>query len=126
MFLLTGPTRMTSSASFEEALLERQICFKPPKDSETPSIPVHAPVTLNPTPFSKIAFNRALQLQFGFNLLVLRTIQNAPLLKEVCSHLAQSDEFVAKLFQIYLKYPEIPKVKHQKNTYLHFFRYSLI
>lgn len=105
---------MSSSASFEEALLERQICFKPPKDSETPSpsIPVHAPVTLNPTPFSEIAFNRALQLQFGFNLLVVRTIQNAPLLKEVCSNLAQSDDFVAKLFQIYLKYPEIPKVKH--------------
>jgi hypothetical protein len=96
--------------SFEETLLERQICFKPPKDSQNPLIPVHAPVTLNPTPFSEIAFNRALQLQFGFNLLVLRTIQNAQLLKEVCHNLSQSDDFVAKLFEIYLKYPTIPKV----------------
>lgn len=93
--------------SFEETLLERQICFKPPKDSQNP---VHAPVTLNPTPFSSIAFNCALKLQLGFNLLVLRTIQNAPLLKEVCRNLAQSDEFVAKLFEIYLKYQKIPKV----------------
>ena len=96
--------------SFEETLLERQISFKPPKDSQTPSTPIHAPVTLKPTPFSSIAFNRALKLQSGFNLLVLRTIQNAPLLKEVCRNLAQSDEFVAKLFEIYLKYPTIPKV----------------
>ena len=93
--------------AFEESLLKRQICFKAQNDSE-PAF--HAPVTLNPTPFSKIAFNRALQLQNGFNLLVLRTIQNAPLLKEVCSILAKSDNFVAKLFQIYLKYPKNPKV----------------
>lgn len=95
--------------SFEAELLERQICFKPPKSSESLT-PVHAPVTLKPTPFSSLAFKRALQIQPAFNLLVLRTIQNAPLLKEVCQKLAQSDEFVANLFKIYLKYPQIPKV----------------
>lgn len=95
--------------SFEESLIERQICFKP-QDSQKSLKPVHAPVTLTPTAFSSTAFKRALQLQPVFNLLVLRTIQNAPLLKEVCNKLAQSDEFVARIFKIYLKYPKIPKV----------------
>ena len=97
--------------SFEETLLQRQICFKPPSPSSDSSTPVHAPGTRKPTPFSSLAFSRALQVQPAFNLLVLRTIQNGPLLKEVCQKLAQSDRFVADLFQIYLKYPQIPKVK---------------
>lgn len=110
--------------SFEETLLKRQICFNPPKSADSLA-PVHAPVTLKPTPFSAVAFNRALQIQPAFNLLVLRTIQNAPLLKEVCQKLAQSDEFVANLFKIYSKYPQIPKVLTKLNHSL-IFRYFLI
>lgn len=92
--------------SYEEKLFSKQICIQ----SEDSSTPIHAPVTINPTPFSATAFERAITIHPLFNLLVLRTVQNAPLLKEVCSTLAQSDDFVSKLFQIYLKYPAVPKV----------------
>lgn len=91
----------------EEELIRHGICFMPPINS---SKPVHAPISLTPTPFSSSAFNRAVELQPDFNLLILRTVQNAPLLKTVCSKLAEGDQFVSNLFKIYLKYPEIPKV----------------
>ena len=101
----------------EEALLAAQICFKAPNDAKFPVI--HAPVTLKPTPFSSVAFERAVALQPAFNLLVLRTVQNGPLLKRVCSKLAGSDDFVAKLYEIYCKYPEPPKVKlHKARVYI--------
>lgn len=102
----------------EEALLSAQICFKAPKDAANDP-PIHAPVTLVPTPFSAVAFARAVHLQPDFNLLVLRTVQNGKLLRKVCEKLAESDEFVAKLFEIYCKYPDPPKVQQrvQVNSY---------
>ena len=110
------------STEFEAALLSAQICFKASNDSEpeteTNSSLIHAPVTLKPTPFSSVAFERAVQLQPAFNLLVLRTLQNGPLLKRVCSKLAESDGFVAKLFEIYCKYSELPKVQILTNDLL--------
>ena len=111
-FIRTALVRQLMNAvELEEALLSARICFKAPKEAPGES-PVHAPVTLKPTPFSAVAFWRAVQLQPAFNLLVWRTVQNGRLLKKVCSKLAQSDAFVAKLFEIYCKYPETPKVKY--------------
>ena len=97
----------------ESTLLDRQICFKALISNQNATAKyslVHAPITLTPTPFSSVAFHRALKLQAAFNLLILRTVQNGPLLREVCAKLAEGDEFVAKLYEIYLKYPITPKV----------------
>ena len=91
----------------EEELITKGICFKSVDLNST----LHAPINLTPTPFSSKAFNRANELQPAINLLILRTIQNVPLLKSVCSELAEGDDFVAKLYEIYLKYPSIPKVQ---------------
>lgn len=96
-----------NQTEFEEALLSAQICFKSPQSSSI----IHAPVTLNPTPFSSLAFQRACQLQPAFNLLVLRTVQNGKLLKKVCAKLAESDEFVANLFKIYTENSHPPSVR---------------
>lgn len=97
----------------ELALLDHQICFKSSisnSNSTDKYSLVHAPITITPTPFSSVAFHRALKLQPAFNILILRTVQNGPLLREVCAKLAEGDEFVAKLYEIYLKYPITPKV----------------
>lgn len=91
----------------EKALIEEGICIKLADNST-----IHAPVTVSPTPFSSAAFERAVKLQPAFNLLVLRTIQNSSLIKQVCSKLALQDDFVQNLYNIYLKYPKIPKVYH--------------
>ena len=97
---------ITMSSLLEQELLEHRICFK---ERDSDGI-LAAPVTINPTPFSKKAFNQALQLQPDFNLLVLRTVQNRPLLHEICEKLQGSDDFVGKLFNIYKNHPDIPKV----------------
>lgn len=96
-------------ADFEEALLSAEICFKLTQNSDNSAL-IHAPVTLKPTPFSSRAFHRACQLQPAYNLLVLRTIQKGVLLRKVCLKLAESDKFVANLFEVYCKYPDPPKV----------------
>ena len=64
-----------------------------------------APVTLRPTPFSRAAFNRALAIQPLFNELVLRTVQEGSVLRQVCARLSQQDDFVRRLYQIYEKHP---------------------
>lgn len=97
----------------QEELIAKGICFKPPIN-QFDSHPVHAPINLIPTPFSAVAFNRALELQTDFNLLVLRTVQNSRLLREVCGKLAEGDGFVANLYEIYCKYPQVPKVKKKR------------
>lgn len=96
----------------EEELIASGLCFKSQKDSTGNTKPIHAPINLTPTPFSSKAFLRAQNLQPAFNLLVLRTIQNSSLVREVCGKLAESDDFVAKLFEIYIKYPKLPKVNN--------------
>lgn len=88
-------------------LISSEICFK---DSTDLSTSVHAPIALSPTPFPRAAFDRALALQPLYNELVLRTVQNDTLLHQVCSKLSLHDPFVARLYEIYLKYPNPPTV----------------
>lgn len=66
---------------------------------------VAAPVTLRPTPFSRKAFQHAHDVQPLFNELVLRTVQERTLLDSVCKRLAEQDDFVRRLYDIFLKYP---------------------
>lgn len=89
----------------EEILLNNEICF-----NDTENVKIHAPISLNPTPFSSKAFHRATELQPAFNLLVLRTIQNSTLLHSICQQLSKSDQFISKLFQIYQNSLPVPRL----------------
>lgn len=95
-----------------QELIEAKVALLAPNRTDT----VAAAVTLRPTPFSQKAFNRANEIQPLFNELVLRTVQERNILDRVCSRLAEQDDFVRRLYQIFLKVP-LGKVKRKKLKY---------
>jgi hypothetical protein len=84
-----------------QQLIEAKVALLAPNRADT----VAAAVTLCPTPFSSKAFNRANEIQPLFNELVLRTAQERTILERVCKRLAEQDDFVRRLYQIFVKVP---------------------
>lgn len=69
---------------------------------------VHAPVALTPSPFPRVAFDRACELQPLFNELVFQTVREHKLLDDVCAKLADQDAFVRNLYAIFRQHPAVP------------------
>ncbi len=70
--------------------------------------PVSAPVTLFPTPFPKVAFNDADDVQLLFNELYAKVSSDLEFLSEIIDDLAKFDSgFTGKLWEIFLKAKKI-------------------
>ncbi|KAH3678419.1 hypothetical protein WICMUC_001436 [Wickerhamomyces mucosus] len=70
--------------------------------------PVVAPVTLYPTPFSRIAFEQANEVQLAYNELYIKVTNDQDFLLGIIDELSHFDqEFTGKLYQTYLKAKEI-------------------
>ncbi|CAM9010397.1 unnamed protein product [Wickerhamomyces anomalus] len=70
--------------------------------------PVSAPVTLFPTPFPKVAFNDADDVQLLFNELYAKVSSDLEFLSEIIDDLAKFDTgFTGKLWEIFLKAKKI-------------------
>ncbi|KAG0243011.1 hypothetical protein BGX31_011327 [Mortierella sp. GBA43] len=63
---------------------------------------INAPVSLFPTPFPRNAFNNAIKIQPLFNQLVQDISEDDAFLKEVMESLSSVDEFVKRLYDLYL------------------------
>ncbi|KAF9145026.1 hypothetical protein BG015_012024 [Linnemannia schmuckeri] len=64
---------------------------------------INAPVTLFPTPFPSNAFNNAVRIQPLYNQLVHDISQDDAFLKEIMESLSTVDDFVKRLYDLYLE-----------------------
>ncbi|KAF8942994.1 hypothetical protein BGZ47_005931 [Haplosporangium gracile] len=64
---------------------------------------INAPVTLFPTPFPINAFNNAVEIQPLYNQLVHDISQDDAFLKEIMESLSTVDDFVKRLYDLYLE-----------------------
>ncbi|KAI8096912.1 glutathione synthetase [Halteromyces radiatus] len=63
----------------------------------------HAPLALYPTPFPRAEFFKAKDLQIPWNTLIHRMSKDNLLLKELMETLSQVDDFMKRLYDIYLQ-----------------------
>ncbi|KAI8142421.1 glutathione synthase [Fennellomyces sp. T-0311] len=70
------------------------------------SVVTHAPFTLYPTPFPRAEFEKAKGLQQPWNTLIHKLSVDDALIAEVMETLAGVDDFMQKLYEIYLKTKE--------------------
>ncbi|KAK3838173.1 MAG: glutathione synthase [Linnemannia gamsii] len=64
---------------------------------------INAPVALFPTPFPVMAFNNAVKIQPLYNQLVHDISQDDAFLKEIMESLSTVDDFVKRLYDLYLE-----------------------
>ncbi|KAI9492816.1 glutathione synthase [Zychaea mexicana] len=70
------------------------------------SLVTHAPFTLYPTPFPRAEFEKAKGLQQPWNTLIHKLSEDDALISEVMESLSEVDDFMQKLYDIYLKVKE--------------------
>ncbi|KAI9245110.1 glutathione synthase [Phascolomyces articulosus] len=73
---------------------------------ENGSLVTHAPFTLYPTPFPRAEFEKAKGLQQPWNTLIHKLSVDDALITEVMKELSGVDDFMQKLYEIYLKTKE--------------------
>ncbi|KAI9300522.1 glutathione synthase [Cunninghamella echinulata] len=64
---------------------------------------IHAPLSLYPTPFPRAEFYKAKELQVPWNTLIHHMSKDDLLIKEIMENLAQVDDFMKRLYDIYIK-----------------------
>lgn len=62
----------------------------------------HAPFTLHPTPFPRKEYEKAVSLQVRWNMLIDNMSRDKKLIAETMETLSKLDDFMDKLYQIYL------------------------
>ncbi|CAI2185230.1 6905_t:CDS:10 [Funneliformis geosporum] len=88
--------------------LSHGLVIRPPNNlalSNNSSV-MHAPISLFPSPFPKKTFYQAIELQPVFNLLFHKLSRNHEFITKVIEEVTKVDDFIDKLYKIYLKVKE--------------------
>ncbi|KAF9110298.1 hypothetical protein BGX27_006556 [Mortierella sp. AM989] len=100
---LTEDQLQTLKDSALDFALSHGLVVRPPvSTNDTAGGVINAPVSLFPTPFPVNAFNDAVNIQPLFNQLVHDISQDDAFLKEIMESLSTVDEFVKRLYDLYL------------------------
>ncbi|KAG0165883.1 hypothetical protein DFQ28_008167 [Apophysomyces sp. BC1034] len=113
---MTYPPALTSTALDElravaiDWALAHGLVVRPSTDKQihfpNASAVTHAPFTLYPSPFPRAEFEKAKGLQQSWNALIHKMSEDDALITEVMETLSQVDDFMQKLYDIYLKVKE--------------------
>ena len=82
-----------------EYLVERRVATLD-LDDPTGQTLIHAPISLQPSPFDKETFENVCSLQLLMNTLIKNLMANFPRVRELLSDLASKDEFTGRLVKI--------------------------
>jgi glutathione synthetase len=93
--------------------LENRISVKAVADDACTDF-VHAPISVTPSPFSKVAFDHVVKSQIQINALVHNLMSNIPLVRELLNDLGSKDEFVAGMLKIS---KEVEEYEHKQRGY---------